>query len=147
MERISREIEQMEATKESDAHASDEDDALNFGELLVSLVLHFGITLLALRLAFKYWEMDALWPGVLAIAGIDLASYGVLELLGPLTSGLSQMDTLQSGIGTLIMIPAIQHFCFNKQLQNAVLTALAVKVIVQLCHIFLFVLLLNALFG
>ena len=57
------------------------------------------------------------------------------------------MDTLQSGIGTLIMIPAIQHFCFNKQLQNAVLTALAVKVIVQLCHIFLFVLLLNALFG
>lgn len=147
LEKLSLELEKMEHAKEADANERETADELNVGELLVSLMLHFGITLLALRLAFKYWEMDALWTGVFAIAGIDLGSYAILEVLGPLTSGLTQMGTLQSGIGTLIMIPAIQRFCFNKQLQNAVLTAVAVKVIIQLCHMFLFVLLLNALFG
>ncbi len=44
------------------------------------------------------------------------------------------------------MVATIQKFCFSKRLQNAVVTAMSVKFIVQLCHMFLFVLLLNALF-
>lgn len=146
LERLSREIEKMEKAGEHE----DEDRAdhgFNILELLISVVLHFGITVFALRVAFKYWEMDAFWRGTLAIAGIDLAVYAVLELLGPVTSGISTSGAVQGGIGTLVMVPTVQHFCFNKRLQNAVVTALAVKVIVQLCHMFVFVILLNALFG
>lgn len=114
--------------------------------LVMSVAMHFGITLFALKMAFKYWEMDALWTGTLAIAGIDTVVFAVCELLGPVTSELSQMPAVQGGIGTLVMIPVIQKFCFSKSLQNAVLTAFAVKLIVQLCHMFLFVVVINSVF-
>ncbi len=126
---------------------SPEANRIYWPKLLVDLALHFGITVLALKIAFKFWEMDAFWSGVLAIAGIDLGVFSALELLGPATSGLSTMGGVQSGIGALVMIFTIQKFCFNKRIQNAVITAMCVKLVVTLCHIFVFVLLLNALFG
>lgn len=121
--------------------------AFNWPKFFVTLALHFGLTLLALRIAFKVEEMDAFWSGTLAIAGIDLVVYGVLEALGPVTGGISTMGGVQSGVGALVMVATVQKFCFNKRLQNAVVTAMCVKLVVQLCHIFVFVLLLNALFG
>lgn len=116
-------------------------------KLLVGLVLHFGITLLALFIAFKIEEMDALWSGTLAIAGIDLAVYAALQALGPVTSGLSSMIAIQSGICALVMVFTIRQFCINRRLQNAVITAMAVKFVVQLCDMFLFTLAIQTLFG
>lgn len=112
----------------------------------VALLLHFVITLLALRLAFRIEEMDALWSGILAIGAIDLVVYGALEVLGPATSGLSSMVGIESGIGALVMVVTIQKFCFTKKLQYAVVTAMSVKTVVQLCDMFLFPLVLRALF-
>lgn len=145
LDRLAREIEKAEKAEEEAKSAPEH--VFNLLALLVSFVLHFGITVFSLRLAFKYWEMDAFWTGTLAIAGIDLAVYAILELLGPVTYDISTSGAVQGGIGTLVMVPMIQRFCFNKRLQNAIVTALAVKVLVQLCHMFLFVILLNALFG
>ena len=82
-----------------------------------------------------------------AIAGIDAALRLGLDLLGPATGGLSAITSIQSSIGALVMVGTLQKFCFNKRLQNAVVTAMSVKLIVYLCDLFLFVLLLNALFG
>ncbi len=123
------------------------EDRINWPRLAVSIFLHFLVTLLALKLAFKIEEMDALWSGVLAIVGIDVGVYAMLEILGPLTHGLSSMATLESSVGALVMIFTIQQFCFTKKLQYAIATAAGVKLIGQLCHMFVFVLLLNALFG
>lgn len=123
------------------------EDHINWPRLAVSIFLHFAITLLALKLAFKIEEMDALWSGVFAIVGIDVGVYAMLELLGPLTHGLSSMATIESAMGALVMIFTIQNFCFTKKLQYAIATAAGVKLIGQLCHMFVFVLLLNALFG
>ena len=145
-EQLNRELQ-----KSFDPEAEEEEKHLTglhyWLALVMSVAMHFGITLFALKMAFKYWEMDALWTGTLAIAGIDAAVFAVCEMLGPVTSELSQMPAVQGGIGTLVMIPVIQKFCFSKSLQNAVLTAFAVKLIVQLCHMFLFVVVINSLFG
>lgn len=144
---LAKHVEKMDTAWGERPAAPDLGNRFSWPKLLVSLVLHFGITLLALKIAFKVEEMDALWSGTLAIAGIDAAIYGTLEALGPLTNGLSAMGAVESGIGALVMIFTIQKFCINKRLQNAIVTAMSVKLIVRLCHMFLFVLLLNAIFG
>lgn len=116
-------------------------------EIALGLALHFGFTVLALRIAFKYWEMDAFWTGTLAIAALDTAQHGILEALGPVTGGLTTMSGIQNSLPGVVMIFTIRHFCFNKRIQNAVLTASAVKVVVLLLNLFLSVALLNAAFG
>jgi hypothetical protein len=114
---------------------------------LAGLLMRFGFTVLALKLAFKFWEMDAFWRGIFAIAGVDLALHATFELLGPATSGFTTMAGVENGIPGLVLIYTINRFCFNKRLQNAVLTAAAVKLVVTLCYIFAGVAALNALFG
>jgi hypothetical protein len=115
--------------------------------LLLGLVLRFGITITALKLAFKYWEMDAFWKGTLAIAGIDLGLHATLQLLGPITGGLTTLTALENGIPGLVLIFTINRFCFNKRLPNAVATAAAVKVVVTIFYIFAGLALLNLAFG
>lgn len=116
-------------------------------QLIVGFVVHFIFTVLALLLAFKYWEMDAFLKNTLAIAAIDTAQHAGLELLGPVTGGLTTMSGVQNSLPALVMIFTIRHFCFNKRIQNAVLTAGFVKVLVMLGHVFLSIALLNAVFG
>lgn len=113
---------------------------------LTGLALRFTFTIIALKLAFKYWEMDAFWSGIFLIAGIDLVLHAGLELLGPLTGGLSTMVAVENGIPGLVLIYTINRFCFNKRIQNAVITAAAVKLVVTLCYIFAGIAALNALF-
>lgn len=116
-------------------------------EFFTGLVLRFGFTILALKLAFKYWEMDAFWAGIFAIAGIDLALHAGLELLGPVSGGFTTLSGVENGIPGLVLIFTVRHFCFNKRLQNAVLTAAAVKLVVTLCYMFAGLALLNAIYG
>jgi hypothetical protein len=146
-EALGREVEKMDTAWGARPKIPMQPPQFNWLKLLVTVVLHFGVTLLGLRIAFKIEEMDSFWSGTFAIAGIDLAVYALLEGLGPVTGGISSMGGVESGIGALVMVGTIQKFCFNKRLQNAVITAMSVKFVVQLCHIFIFVLLLNALFG
>jgi hypothetical protein len=115
--------------------------------LAISLVLRFGYTLVALRLGFKYWEMDAFWSGTLAIAAIDAVIHGILIALGPVTEGFTTLGGVENAIPAFVMIFTIRHFCFNKRIQNAVLTAGIVTVFAMLCDIFISIALLNAAFG
>jgi hypothetical protein len=105
-------------------------------EFLTGLALRFAFTIVALKLAFKYWEMDAFWKGVFLIAGIDLALHAILELLGPVSGGFTTTVGVENGIPGLVLIYTINRFCFNKRIQNAVITAAAVKLVVTLCYIF-----------
>jgi hypothetical protein len=114
---------------------------------LTGLVLRFAFTVIALKLAFKYWEMDAFWKGIFMIAGIDMAVHAVFELLGPVTGGFSTMPAVENGIAGLVLIYTVHRFCFNKRIQNAVLTAAAVKLVVSLCYIFAGVATLNMIYG
>ncbi|MDO8539167.1 MAG: hypothetical protein Q7S40_01900 [Opitutaceae bacterium] len=89
----------------------------------------------------------SLWKGILIIAGIDLALHGSFELLGAATGGLTTMTAVENGVPGLVLIYTINRFCFNKRVENAVITAVAVKTIVTLCYVFLAVAALNVLFG
>ena len=117
------------------------------GSFVAGLLLRLVFTLGALKIAFKYWEMDAFWSGIFAIAGIDLALHAALELLGPATSGFSTLTPVANGIPGLVLIFTVQRFCFNKRLQNAVLTATAVKLVVTFCYMFAGLAMLDAAFG
>ncbi len=81
------------------------------------------------------------------IAGIDITLHAILELLGPATGGFSSMPGVENGIPGLVLIYTINRFCFNKRLQNAVITAAAVKLVVTLCYIFAGVAALNSIFN
>jgi hypothetical protein len=147
LDALGKHIEKMDTAWGERPKLPPQNTELNWPKLAVSLVLHFAITLLALRIAFKIEEMDALWSGVFAITGIDLLVYAVLEILGPVTDGISSGGAVEGGLGALVMVCTIQKFCFTKKLPYAIATAMGVKLIVQLCQMFLFVLLLNMLFG
>ena len=114
---------------------------------LTGLLIRFIFTLIALKLAFKYWEMDAFWKGIFAIAGIDLALHAIFELLGPATGGFTTITAVENGIPGLVLIYTIHRFCFNKRIPNAVLTAAAVKLVVTLCYIFAGLGALNLIYG
>lgn len=114
---------------------------------LTGLVLRFGFTILALKLAFKYWEMDAFWKGIFAIASIDLAVHALFKLLGPATGGFTTLGPVENGFPGLVLIYTIHRFCFNKRIQNAVFTAAAVKIVVTLCYVFAGVAMLHLIYG
>lgn len=114
---------------------------------LSGLALRFCFMITALKLAFRFWEMDAFWRGIFAIAGIDVALHAVFELLGPVTGGFTSMGAIANGVPGLALIYTINRFCFNKRLQNAVMTAAAVKLAVTLCYVFAGVATLNAIYG
>jgi hypothetical protein len=114
---------------------------------LTGLLLRFVFTVTALKLAFMYWEMDAFWKGVFIIAGIDLTLHAIFELLGPATGGFTTLFAVENGIPGLALIYTIHRFCFNKRIQNAVLTAAAVKLVVILCYIVAGVATLNLIYG
>jgi hypothetical protein len=114
---------------------------------LTGLLLRFGFTIFALKVAFRYWEMDAFWRGILAIAGIDVVVHAICGLLGPATGGFSTMVAVENGASTLVMIYTIYRFCFNKRVQNAVITAVCVKLELTLCYLFVGLGALNLIFG
>lgn len=114
---------------------------------LTGLLLRFIFTIGALKLAFKYWEMDAFWTGIFTIAAIDLALHATFELLGPPTGGFTTLAVVENGVPGLALIYTINRFCFNKRIQNAVVTAAAVKVVVTLCYVFAGVAMLHVMYG
>ena len=116
-------------------------------EFALGLLLRFVITVIALKLAFKYWEMDAFWKGTFFIAGIDMALHAIFELLGPASGGFTTMVAIENGIPGVVMIYTIYRFCFNKRIQNAVMTAAAVKLVVTLLYMFVGLGALNLMFG
>jgi hypothetical protein len=116
-------------------------------EFVLGLLLRFVITVIALKLAFKYWEMDAFWKGTFFIAGIDMALHALFELLGPASGGFTTMVAIENGIPGVVMIYTVYRFCFNKRIQNAVLTAAAVKLVVTLLYLFVGLGALNLMFG
>lgn len=115
-------------------------------EFLTGLAMRFVFTVAALKLAFKYWEMDAFWKGVFLIAGIDAALHAILKLLGPASGGFTTMVGVENGIPGLVLIYTINRFCFNKRIQNAIVTAAAVKLVVTLCYIFAGIAALNMIY-
>lgn len=114
--------------------------------VVLLLGFHFIATLLALKLAFKFWNMDALFTGLLAIGGIDLGVHVVLELLGPVTYNLSKMPAVENGLAGFVLIFTIRHFCFNKNIADAIQTAAVVKIAVMLLKLFGAMALLNSAF-
>jgi hypothetical protein len=114
---------------------------------LTGLLIRFAFTIVALKLAFKYWEMDAFWTGILLISGIDMTLHAAFELLGPASDGFTTLFAIENGIPGVVMIYTIHRFCFNKRIHNAVLTAAAVKVVATLLYIFAGVAVLNIVYS
>jgi hypothetical protein len=121
--------------------------AYNVPALGVGLLLRFGLTILGLKIAFKFWATRVRWKGVLLVASIDIVLHVIFELLGPFTDGVTTLDAFENGIPGFVMVYTVNRFCFNKRLQNAVVTAIAVKISVTLVYLFLIVALLRKAFG
>jgi hypothetical protein len=145
---LAKHVEKMDtAWGAAPVHETKPSPLASLPSFLTGLLLRFVFTILALKLAFKYWEMDAFWKGIFMIAGIDMAVHAIFELLGPATGGFTSMPVVENGIAGLVLIFTVNRFCFNKRIQNAVLTAGAVKLVVSLCYTFASVATLNMIYG
>jgi len=96
--------------------------------LIVMLVLQFGLTFAALKIAFHYHQMDALWSGILAITGIDVALQTVMAVVHYFQSGELLLGPAGTGLPGFAMIFTIRKFCLDQRWQRAVATTGAVKV-------------------
>ena len=114
---------------------------------VTGLLLRFTFTVIALKLAFKFWEMDAFWAGIFLISGIDMAVHATFQLLAEVSDGVTTVLAVESGVPGLVMIFTINRFCFNKRIQNAIITAAAVKFVVTMCYVFAGIALMNSVFG
>lgn len=145
---LAKHVEKMDTAWGASPPGSDVHSPLEaWPEFLTGLLLRFTFTIVALKLAFKYWEMDAFWMGVLLIAGVDLILHAIFELLGPASGGFTTLLAVENGVPGLVMIFTIHRFCFNKRIQHAVLTAAAVKVVATMLYIFAGVAMLNLAYG
>lgn len=96
--------------------------------LAVMLVLQFGLTLAALKIAFHYHQMDALWSGLLIIAGTDVALQMVFAIVGYFQSGELLLGPAGTGLPGFAMIFTMRKFCLDERWSRAVATVGAVKV-------------------
>jgi hypothetical protein len=126
---------------------SDKVTHLAIAGMAALLGIHFVATLIGLKIAFKFWTMDALLTGIAAIALIDVALHGIFIGLAPMTSGISTMPAVENGVPGIVMIFSIRHFCFNKNLGDAIQTAAVVKLAVALLKMFGAMTLLGAVLG
>lgn len=122
------------------------DDLPLFGKSLL-LGVHLVLTLVSLLIAFRVWGMNALNSGIFAIAVIDLLLHIGFQALGPLTSGISTMSVIEYGIPGIVMVFTIHHFCFSKNLSDAVRTAALVKILVAILRLGASALLMRQTFG
>ena len=147
-EELAKQVEKMDTAWGTTPPKLDQHSPLDSVPLFLSgLLLRFTFTIGALKLAFKYWEMDAFWTGIFLIAGIDLVLHAIFALLGPASGGFTTMVAVENGLPGLVMIFTIHRFCFNKRLQNAIVTAAAVKFVVTMCYMFAGMAALNLLYS
>lgn len=96
--------------------------------LAVTLLLQFGLTFAALKIAFHYHQMDALWSGILAIASIDVGLQMVMAIVRYFQSGELLLGPAGTGLPGLAMIFTLRKFCLDQRWGRAVATTSAVKI-------------------
>lgn len=98
------------------------------GVAAVMLGAQFLLTFAALKIAFHYHQMDALWSGILAITGIDVALQTLFAVIIYFHHGEVRLGIAGTGLPGLAMIWSIRHFCLDQRWNRAFATASAVKI-------------------
>lgn len=98
------------------------------GVAAVMLAAQFLLTFTALKIAFHYHQMDALWSGILAITGIDVVLQTLFAVFLYFHNGEVRLGIAGTGLPGLAMIWSIRHFCLDQRWNRAFATTSAVKV-------------------
>lgn len=116
-------------TEETDRDGNS-DMSLGFaiGVAAVMLGAQFLLTFAALKIAFHYHQMDALWSGILAITGIDVALQTLFAVVLYFHNGEVRLGIAGTGLPGLAMIWSIRHFCLDQRWNRAFATTSAVKI-------------------
>jgi hypothetical protein len=113
---------------EADAEPPEPTLGIAIGVVAVMLFAQFLLTFTALKIAFHYHQMDALWSGILAITGIDVALQTLFAVLLFFHNGEVRLGVAGTGLPGLAMIWSIRHFCLDQRWKRAFATASAVKI-------------------
>ena len=95
--------------------------------LAVMLVIQFGMTLAALKLAFHYHQMDALWSGLLAITSVDVGLQLVMAVVRYFQSGELILGPAGTGLPGIAMLFTLRKFCLDTRWSRVFATTSAVK--------------------
>jgi hypothetical protein len=98
------------------------------GIAAVMLAAQFLLTFIALKIAFHYHQMDALWSGIFAITGIDVALQTLFAVFVYFQNGEVRLGVAGTGLPGLAMIWSIRHFCLDQRWSRAFATTSAVKI-------------------
>lgn len=96
--------------------------------LAVMLIIQFGMTLAALKLAFHYHQMDALWSGLLAITSVDVGLQLVMAVVRYFHSGELILGPAGTGLPGIAMLFTLRKFCLDTRWSRVFATTSAVKI-------------------
>jgi hypothetical protein len=95
--------------------------------LAVMLIIQFGMTFAALKIAFHYHQMDALWSGILAITSIDVGLQLVMAVVRYFQSGELILGPAGTGLPGIAMLFTLRKFCLDTRWSRVFATTSAVK--------------------
>lgn len=114
-------------------------------EFATQLGVGWVLTLIALRIACKYWGAEVFWSGLMTVAFADVAVKAVLGFIGMKLLGMPMLFYADEAAGALAMILILQRVSINRSLQQAVTITLTTKVFSIVVGSLLMTVLLNAL--
>ena len=119
----------VESESEEEPEASEPEQSLGvaIGIAAVMLSAQFLLTFIALKIAFHYHQMDALWSGIFAITAIDVALQTLFAVFLYFQSGEVRLGIAGTGLPGLAMIWSVRRFCLDQRWNRAVATTSAVK--------------------
>jgi hypothetical protein len=129
-----------EKEMEEDEETSEMSVGVMIGIAAVMLAAQFLLTFAALKIAFHYHQMDALWSGILAITAIDVGLQALIGVFLYFQAGEEHLGIAGTGLPGLVMIWSVRHFCLDQRWSRAFATVGAVKVASILLHLGLIVL-------
>lgn len=119
--------------------------AFNPVSFAIELGLKWLLTLVALKIACKYWGAEVFWSGLMTVAFADVAVKAVIGFIALKLMEMPMTFYADEAAGAVVMVLILQRVSINRSLAQAVQITLTTKVFSVVVGSFLITVLLHAL--
>ncbi|AOS43230.1 hypothetical protein Verru16b_00273 [Lacunisphaera limnophila] len=120
--------------------------SFHLGGFLLELAVKWVMTLVALKLACKYWNSDVPWTGLLLVAGVDVAVRGVIGYIGFAMLDMMTLFYADEAVAAGVMVGLLRKVSINQRLALAIEVVLTTKMFSIVVGSFLVTVLMRTLF-
>ncbi len=114
-------------------------------DFVIGLLVKWGLTVVALKLTFKYWGAEIFWRGLMLVALVDTVIRAAFGLVGQLVLKTPSMFYMDEAAAGIVMVFMLRKMSINQSFSQAVTITMTTKVFSIVVGSFLFVALLHLL--